>query len=197
MSIKFSIYETPKPNDRKGKTLKHARLQPNGTKRMDDICEHITQTCSLNSSDVKGSLEAFYKYVSFQLRYGYSVELEGLGHFSVGLRSIQGKKENGREVTLVKVDGVNFRCSPRLKKEIKKGRLEKVKKRVKPFPEIEERQKRMVNYLESYGTINQSQYARLNGCTRHCASADLKVFTEKGIIAASGGSTHKVYLLLS
>lgn len=196
MEVKFTIHETPKPSQVKGKRSYHARVKPTDTKRLEDVCEHINEVSSLNSSDVKGALEAFFKYVSFQLRAGYNVELEGLGNFSVALRSRQLKNENGRNITSVEIDGVNFRCSPRLKDAVKNTRLKKVKRPVKAFPDIAKRQVRMVEYLEKYGAISLRQYAVMNACSRYCAGKDLKTFQEQGIIAASGRSTHKVYLLV-
>jgi predicted histone-like DNA-binding protein len=199
MEIKFTIHETPKPKDSTGECTQHARVLPFGTKRLEDICEYINESSSLNSSDIKGALEAFFKYISFQLRAGYNVELEGLGNFSVSLHSRRvkdGKDKKDKDVVKVEIDGVNFRCSPRLRKEVKKSRLKKVKHPSTPFPDIWKRQERMLEYMKLYGSINQRKYAALNGCSRYCATNDLKAFLEQGIVACSGGTTHKIYLLV-
>jgi predicted histone-like DNA-binding protein len=196
MEIKFTIHETPKPKDSTGGCSQHARVLPSGTKRLEDICEYINEASSLNSSDIKGALEAFFKYISFQLRAGYNVELEGLGHFSVSLHSRQVKDEKEKDVVKVEINGVNFRCSPRLRKEVKKSRLKKVKHRSTPFPDIRKRRERMLEYMKSYGSVNQREYAALNACSRYRAANDLKTFVEQGIVACSGGATHKIYLLV-
>ena len=98
-------------------------------------------------------------------------------------------------MTAVVINGVNFRCSPRLKKEIKKSGLVKVKRPSQPFFRIQERQERMIKYLKAYSSINQRQYAALNGCSRYCATKDIKMFLEQGIITCSGSATHRIYLL--
>jgi predicted histone-like DNA-binding protein len=196
MEIKFTIHETPKPKDSAGEYTQHARVLPSGTKRLDDICEYINEGSSLNSSDIKGALEAFFKYISSQLRAGYNVELDGLGHFSVSLHSRQVKDEKDKDVVKVEINGVNFRCSPRLRKEVKKSRLKKVKHSSTPFPDIRKRQERMLEYLKKYNSINQREYAALNTCSRYRAVNDLKAFVEQRIVACSGGSTHMVYLLV-
>ena len=195
MSIKFSVHPTPKPKERTGKTIYHARLVTQGTKRMDDICKHINETSSLSSADIKGTLEALCKYIGFQLQYGYSVELEGLGHFSVSLQSKQTVNTKGKAATRVTIDGVNFRCSPKLKQRIKETTLKKVKETVDPFPDIEDRQKRMIDFMEQNGSINLHQYAELNACTLYRANKDIKGFLEKGLITPSGMGTHRIYLL--
>jgi predicted histone-like DNA-binding protein len=196
MEIKFTIHETPKPKGSAGECTQHARVLPSGTKRLEDICEHINESSSLNSSDIKGALEAFFKYISSQLRAGYNVELEGLGNFSVSLHSREVKNEGGKDVMNVEINGVNFRCSPRLKSEVKKSRLKKVKRSSTPFSDIRKRKERMLEYLKEYGSINQRKYAALNACSYYRAANDLKAFVEQGIVACSGGATHKVYLLV-
>lgn len=197
MGITFSTHETPKPKGIEGETTFHARVRPQGTKHLDEICEYISEGSSLTSADLKGALEAFFNYVSTQLRRGFNVELEGLGHFSVALRSEQVKNEKGKNRMSVAIDGVNFRCSPRLKKAVRESTLKKVRRPSEPFPQIRQRQRRMEDYLRKYGMINQRQYAELNGCSRYCAVADLKKFQEQEIVVCSGNKTHKVYFLAS
>jgi nucleoid DNA-binding protein len=140
-------------------------------------------------------LEALFDYVALELADGYNVELENFGHFSVALSSRQKTNNEGKERMHVTIGGVNFRCSSRLKKEVQKTELTKVKKEAHPFPSIKEREKRMIAYLKKENAINVSEYIGLNGCSRYCAQNDIKAFLEKGIIIPSGVATHKVYRL--
>ncbi|MDH6303547.1 putative histone-like DNA-binding protein [Parabacteroides sp. PF5-5] len=196
MEVKFSVYTTPKPKDRKGRASSHARLQAKGTKRINDICEYIRNASSMSPADVKGVLESLFQYVALQLEDGYNVEVENFGHFSVALRSRSVINNAGRKVGRVQIDGVNFRCSARLKEHLfHKARLQRVRKPAMPFPSLEDRKKRMVAYLEENGSINKSLYAQLNVCTRYCANNDIRSFVQEGLILPSGGGTHKVYLL--
>lgn len=195
MEIKFSVYETPKPKGRENEKTVHARLQPRGTKHLEDICEHISDVASLTSSDVKGALEAFFQYMSFQLRYGYNVELDGIGLFSVALKSKECKdKETNRKHLMVKIDGVNFRCSTRLKKALNQSTLKKEEKTKMPFPRLTDRQERMENFLRRNDSISIRQYAMLNQCSRYYATKDLSLFVENGLLRKNGMGTHKVYL---
>jgi predicted histone-like DNA-binding protein len=195
MNVKFSVYATPKPNDREGETFSHARIQPKGTKRIGDICEYIKNVSSLSPADIKGALEALFDYIALELTNGYNVELENFGHFSIALCSRQKTNGKGKKQMHITVEGVNFRCSPRFKKEVQKAKLTKIKKELPLFPSIEEREKRMIAYLEKESSINVSQYAGLNACTRYCAGNDIRAFLGKGIIIPSGITTHRVYLL--
>lgn len=60
---------------------------------------------------------------------------------------------------------------------------------------FEEREKRMLDYLERNKRITTPDYAGLNGCSRYRATADLKLFTEKNVVSKIGGGTHVMYVL--
>lgn len=194
MSIKFSIYNTPKPGS-KGEELQHARFRTRGTKRLDEICRDISDACSVNSADIKGVLEALTVYMGRQLGYGYSIELEGIGHFTPALRTKKVAEEDGKIKFSVSVDGVNFRCANRLKEMVKEDRPKKIKRDNIPTETIGTRKNKMLEYIRKYESINELDYVELNGCTRYRASKDLKQFLEEGIICKMGYRTHRVYVL--
>lgn len=194
MEIKFTVHETPRPDGKAGMKECHARVQPRETLHLEDVCEHINEVASLNSSDVKGALEAFFRFLSLKLQSGYSVELEGLGIFSVSLKSRPVIHEKGREGLDVQISGVNFRCAPRLRKAVQASTLTKVKRSPEPFPETEQRRRRMLTYIERRGAINLHQYAAVNSCSMYRAGKDLQAFLEEGLVTRAGLGTHKVYL---
>ena len=118
--IQVSIYNTP-GNEQRGPTS-CARVITRDTKRMNDICEYISECSSVTSADIKGVLEALTSYIGRELSYGYSVELEGLGHFSPSVKSKEVTDQKGNTKSSASIHGVNFRCSPRLKENGKKER---------------------------------------------------------------------------
>lgn len=193
MDVKFGVYETPQPLSREGKQKNHARVITTGTRRIEEMCDFISDCTSLSSADVKGVLEALTKYVGLELRSGAKVELEGLGYFSLSTKSTQTTTAKGKPTVTVVVDGVNFRCSTRLKKDVKRTRLVKIGEKKMQYPELEERKKRMVDYINKHGYINASLYAALNDCSRYRASAELKQFAVDKIIGCLGRSTHLTY----
>ena len=117
--IQVSIYNTP-GNEQCGPTS-CARVITRDTKRMHDICEYISECSSVTSADIKGVLEALTSYIGRELSYGYSVELEGLGHFSPSVKSKEVTDQKGNTKSSASIHGVNFRCSPRLKEMVKKN----------------------------------------------------------------------------
>lgn len=190
--VKFAVYDIPGKN----KKTSCGRLISSGTKGMKDVCGYINECCSLTSSDIKGVLDALSNYIGNQLSNGYSVELEGLGHFSPALKTEQKKtEEEGKVVYSVRVDGVNFRCAPELKEKVKECRPKKVKRENETTSSREERKALMLKFLKSHRVINVSDYAALNQCTYYTALSDIKKFKEEACIESEGYKTHRVYKL--
>ena len=163
--IQVSIYNTP-GNEQRGPTS-CARVITRDTKRMNDICEYISECSSVTSADIKGVLEALTSYIGRELSYGYSVELEGLGHFSPSVKSKEVTDQKGNTKSSASIHGVNFRCSPRLKEMVKKNAPILVKRENLPKTGIEGRKAKMLSYLERNSYINLTDYAGLNNCTRY------------------------------
>lgn len=189
MGIKFKVHSTPKPKDRKGQALNHARALSRGTVKMDDLCEIICQRGSISSADVKAVLDSFVWAIGHSLKYGDHVELEDLGHFSPSLRSRL--QPDGK--TKVSVDSVNFRCSKKLKEVLKKTDLEQVKNPEKP--DLSVRKKQLINYLKRNEHITTRGYSSLNECSRYQAEKDLKQFVADKEIYRLGKGTHIMYVL--
>ena len=116
--IQVSIYNTP-GNEQCGPTS-CARVITRDTKRMNDICEYISECSSVTSADIKGVLEALTSYIGRELSYGYSVELEGLGHFSPSVKSKEVTDQKGNTKSSASIHGVNPRCLPDWKGEMVK-----------------------------------------------------------------------------
>lgn len=190
MGIKFKVHRTPQPKERKKGKLVHARAVSSGTVKMDNLCEMICARSTVSSADVKAVLDSFVWAISLSLESGQHVELEELGHFSPSLQTRPWK--DGKRM-MVTVDGVNFRCSKKLKEALMHTKLVRVKSA--PKSTLEERKKRMMDYLETNEHITTPQYAELNSCSHYRASADLKAMAEKGEICRVGSKTHILYLL--
>lgn len=191
--IKFSVYKTPAIDGKK--SIPYARVISRGTRTMERICYELSDSCSITSSDIKGVLEALSQYIGRELAEGYTVELEGLGHFSPSIKSVKSTNGKGQAIYCASVRGVNFRCSNTLKDRVKENRPQKVKRDNIPSEDREGRKKKMLAYLQEQPSINISDYTNLNGCTYYTAQKDIKQFSEEKIIVSSGYRTHRVYML--
>lgn len=188
MAIKYTVHETPQPGSRKKKPLVHARALSCGTKKIDDICALVCSRSSISPADVKAVLDSMVWVIGLSLSSGNHVELENLGHFSPSLRTQ--KLPNGKYS--VEVDGVNFRCSPKLKEEMEKTELEREK--LPELRSLDVRKAQMQDYIQRNGHISIPVYAGLNACSRYRAEADIKQFIADGIIRRIGSHTHVLYI---
>lgn len=189
MAIKYTVHETPKPNGREEEVLRHARAVCGATMKLDYICELISNRSSLSSADVKGVLDSFAWVMGFCLKGGNHVELEELGYFSPSLKTTQ----LGDGKVKVEVDGINYRCSTKLKDELRFTTLERVKETKENNPE--KRKKIMLEYVERNGSISIRTYAGITGCSRYRADADFKRYLEEGVLVKVGYSNRALYLL--
>lgn len=53
----------------------------------------------------------------------------------------------------------------------------------------------MLDFLQRNKRISTLDYAELNDCSRYRATADIKLFVEKGVLSKIGGGTHVMYVL--
>ncbi len=195
--VQFGIYQMPAEN-KKGNAAKkaYARLISRETKKLDEICSFINECCSVNSADIKGVLDALSKYVGRELSYGSCVELEGLGFFSPALKTFKdGMNEKGEEMYKVRVDGVTFRCSKKLKEQVRKSQPQKVKRTNVSKFDYEGRRAKLMAYLDMHRFINLTDYQRFVGCTYYVAKSDFKKFEEEKLVQRQGYKTHRVYIL--
>lgn len=189
MAIKYTLHETPKPNDREGEVLTHARAVCNKTCRLDYICELVSNRSSISSADVKSVLDSFAWAIALCVNSGDHVELEELGYFSPSLRT----RQMGNGEVCVDVDGINYRCSTKLKDAVRAADLEKVN--VKREEDPSKRKKILIDYLKENGSISLRTYAGISGCSRYRAEADFEEYLQEGVIVKIGHRNRVLYLL--
>lgn len=192
MKVKVGIYETPAPAGRPGKSMCHARISSKGTVRTENICSELLEI-GLNSAQIKGVVDGLARYIGKTLMQGYHVELEGIGTFSLSVRSCVDSDDPDEEKVRFFIDGVNFKCSRKLKKMVEQTDLVVGTAERKSVPPADSRRKNMLDYLRKNEYINASVYARINDCSRYLSRRDLQAYLEEGLLISRGKSTHKVY----
>lgn len=193
--LQFGIYQIPEKNEKGNQKKKsYARLISWETRKTEEICSYISDCCSLTAADIKGTLEALSQYIGDQLSQGRCVELDGLGIFSPALKTVD-EKSNDKGETLydVRVNGVNFRCSQKLKKEVQKAMPQKVKRGNITSLDHKTRSEKLQAYLKRHPSINLTTYQQLVGCTYYQAKKDFRLFEEEKLVCRMGRSTHCVY----
>ncbi len=122
MPIAYKIVEQCQPGIKGGGEKKYyARAWKRQKMSINSLCELIAERSTFSGADVKGVVAAFTEMIPELLKKGYTVDLEGLGIFSISIKSRAEKSYN--DVTKRSITGsqINFRPSPRLKNEIKKA----------------------------------------------------------------------------
>lgn len=114
-------------------------------------------------------------------------------YFSVSLQSrpVEDKKELRSESVHFK--NVNFRCCARLKRELKSMTLERYKEpKITDFSP-DEKERRLLWYLERHAYITTLAYQGLNGCSQYMARKELKQFVADGILIEDGTRRMCIY----
>ncbi|MDH6359052.1 HU family DNA-binding protein [Parabacteroides sp. PF5-9] len=195
MSLKFTLHKTPVPKNREKEKLQHARIVSNGTMDMEKMCKLVSAGSSFSSADVKGILEAFTHWMSIYLSDGTHIHLEGIGHFFPTLRSSYLDVENGEKALSIAIDTVGFRCSSRLKKQLRQATLERIIPPKGKRMSQEERQENILSYLLKNEYISCTGAMGLNHCTRYTALDDLKTLIAAGRIRCVGRTRQTVYIM--
>ncbi|MDL2208144.1 HU family DNA-binding protein [Parabacteroides sp. OttesenSCG-928-O15] len=193
MKVKVGIYQTPQPKGRENEQLLHARVSSKGTRRLEEICDRLYEL-GLNSAQIKGILDGLARYIGESLRDGYHIEVEGIGTFSMSVKTQQEADETGEKSVLIQPDGVNFKCSKKLQNMIEQADLQVEKPSDKMLMPLAKRKKKLSDYLEKNKYINQREYAALTDLTIYQARKDLAEFVEEGFIRLTGGKTRKIYI---
>ena len=204
MKINFGVYNNPPvQGSEEPSSQLHGRVISKGTFRLTELCENLREL-GVNSAQVKAVLDATSRFISRSLTDGYNVELEGIGTFSLSLRSRLIEEEEGEDeenatmkktVTRLTVDRINFKSNQRLLKQINREmELAEINCDQAP-PALTYRKQRLLNHMQKNGFISERKYAGINNCSRYLSHKDLITFEQEGLIVRKGNRTHQVYVL--
>lgn len=207
MKIKFGVYPNPPAPGSEETTIQlHGRVISKGTFRLSDLCDDLLEL-GVNSAQIKAVLDATGRFIRRSLTDGYNVELDGIGTFSLSLRSQQIVKEkvevaeDGEETvekenfTRLTVDRINFKTNKRLLKQINQNMALMEVTPDQPTPGIAYRKQRLLKHLQKNGFISIRKYAEITNCSRYQSNKDLPAFEQEGLITRKGNKTHQVYVL--
>lgn len=184
MSANYKLVRNPNPQKTGEVQPLHPRLVPSGTIDSKDFIKRAKIISSFSSADITGMLQLFQDMLADYLMMGYNVELNGIGTFSISLtgRPVMDKKEIRSESVHFK--DVKFRSSKELRDRLVSTPVlrSEVEESDKKYFTPEECERRLMGYLDNHPYITRIDYMSLCRCRKTKAAADLKRFTEKGII---------------
>ena len=192
--VSYSIYEVYNLQQGKQQKMLQARINSAGTIDTKSLCQLITERSSISSADVKATLDSLNFFFEYYLSQGYSIQLDDLGIFSLGLKSTRKPETDKDNALTVKINGIHFRPSVNLKNQIVKFKLKhKPKKKSSEYPQ-DERLKRILYHVEKHHYIDLKTCAPLNKTSPHKAKDDLHLLTQNGQLEAIGRTNNRVYI---
>lgn len=194
MSIKYDLFTNP-PQEGEETPLLHARVISSKTLNINDLAKRLKEQTTFSPADIKGALQAISDGLFACLSDGENVYLEGIGTFSVSLKSRPVKNKDEIRSASVAFKSVNFRAAPELKERFRGVVIERKEGRKKWSIDEEKRLQRIIWYVEDYGSINQTVAAQINQCIRQKAKADLMKLESEGKIKAMRCGKRYVYVL--
>lgn len=196
MCAKYTFYKNP-PNRETGETGSlYAKVVSGGKITTDNLADEIADICSFSSADVKGVIRALSDRLAFHLKYGETVDLDGIGNFSVTLKTpkdITSPKQIRAES--ISFNNVVYRSSPQLKHQLRAMPLERAVLPKRKEQAEEERLQRILTKLETNHLISSSDCMCFNQCSRYQALKDLKKLHELGKLLRLGRGKQKYYVL--
>ncbi|MDB9180844.1 HU family DNA-binding protein [Parabacteroides distasonis] len=198
MSANYKLVRNPNPNpEESGKSLPlHPRLVSCGTIHTDEFINRAKSRSSFSPADMKGILQLFQDMMVDFLMFGYNVELEGIGTFSVSLKSRPVMEKNEIRAESIHFKDVKFRSSKELRDRLKTMPVFRDEYTVSDpaYPSAKECEQEVFRYLETNPFIHQKKYMSLCGCSRSKASLDLRRLVEEGKLRWEKlGTSHLYY----
>lgn len=183
MAVKFEFYETPTPDDEKGEKKYHARVVSYNTVETEQIIHSIHTSCTLARGDVKACLAELSRVLVEKLLGGERVHLEGLGYFQVTLQCDSDDTNPKTRSHHVSYKTVKFRPDKELNKEMRHLKVERSSIRMhSERMDNETVEIRLMEYLETHGSITRKGLEALCGLTRTTAGRHItRLVREKKI----------------
>ncbi|MCQ2247244.1 MAG: HU family DNA-binding protein [Bacteroidaceae bacterium] len=127
MSIPYRLTPLKDNISSKPKQGFYAQIVTRGTIETADLCQEISERCTLTTVDLRAAIEALCLSVSAKLKAGYNVCIDELGTFSLSAESDTVISPEEMSADNVRVKKIHFRPSVRMKKSVKNSEFEQVK----------------------------------------------------------------------
>lgn len=196
MCAKYAFYKNP-PNRETGETGSlYAKVVSGGKITTDQLADEIAGRSTFSSGDVKGVVKALSEMLHYHLSEGETVDIDGIGNFSVTLKTLKGITDPKQiRAESIRFNNVVYRTSPELKHKLKTIPLVRaVLPKRKDLAE-EERLANILSKLKNERLVSSTDCMLFNHCSRYQALKDLKKLNEQGKITWLGRGKQKYYVL--
>jgi nucleoid DNA-binding protein len=127
MSILYVVEPIANPQDRLASPKFYLRAKIRGHKRHKDVITAAARNTTLNAKELDIAVATWFEEVVRSLADGFSVEVAGLGTFSLSIKSEGSDTEAEATASKKKQVAINYRTSPEIRDTANKFTLEKFK----------------------------------------------------------------------
>lgn len=198
MAAKYQFFKNPPSKEQaagEGAIL-HPRIVESDVIRFEKLCERIASRSTFSAGEVMGIMALFKEELVNALSDGDQVEVEGIGSFSTVIRCAPIRNPKEIRAESIHFSRVIFKACKEMRKEMSVMRFERAPGyQAQETYTTDQRQGRILWYLQNNPGIQSSTCMRLNGCSRYVAQADLKAMMQSAKIRRLGGPKVAVYVL--
>lgn len=186
-----------------GKRTKYPRMLISTQVDLRRLAKEIADGTTFGVGEVEGIICTLTEKIASYMAWGYSVRINGMGSFTPALElkpGIERETEDGkrRNATSITVGKINFRPDRSFVRQTAEGcTLERARGRQYTSPRTGQNQRlaRVVQHIQTHGSISLAEYTALTGLSRTSAGRELVKLREAGALSTRGRRTHSVYVL--
>ena len=195
MPIKFDLYKNPEKEGVEVPKL-HAKVITKDVITTRDLRDTINKKCTVAPADVAAVLTALSSEMFEALSNGYSVHLEGLGHFSLSLRCAPDVNPKHVSTSDISVKGIRFLSDKELSEKFKTVEFERLKdaSRHSEKMELSEIMEKMDRYFTDNQFIRRQDFEKMTGFNKSKALRTLKALVNDGVLKNVGTKQMPMYI---
>lgn len=196
MCAKYSFYKNPPDKATGEEGGLYAKVVAGEKITTYQLADEIANNCSFSSGVVKGVIEALSRQLFLHLLDGNTVEIDGIGNFSVTLKTPKGITDAKQiRAESISFNNVVYRASPDLKHKLKSIPLVRATLPKRKEQTEEERREKILTKLKENRIISTTDCMGFNQCSRYQALKDLNKLFEEKKLARLGRGKQKYYVL--
>ena len=195
MPIKFDLYKNPEKEGVEVPKL-HAKVITKDVITTRDLRDTINKKCTVAPADVAAVLTALSSEMFEALSNGYSVHLEGLGHFSLSLRCAPDVNPKHVSTSDISVKGIRFLPDKELSEKFKTVEFERMKdaSRHSEKMELSEIMEKMDRYFTDNQFMRRQDFEKITGFNKSKALRTLKALVNDGVLKNVGTKQMPMYI---
>lgn len=195
MAVQFDLFENPQ---REGSEIPqfHAKVITKDVVTTKNMRQSISRKCTVTSADVSGVLAALGDEIYQALSNGYSVHIDELGYFSLGLKCSPDINPKHVSASDVSVRTVNFTPSKEFLERFRTVKMDRYTTHGHHSSRLDEAElkERLVNYFGEHQFISRREFEKLTGFNQTKSLRYLRQLIDDGILHNAGSRYQPVYV---